>query len=121
MIGWRLVAMSGPAGGNSGLHGGKACEENGWAVGKFCDELEAPSHGFHVAAQRPRVRYSTAGTATRRRSSIACRTAGVTATARTLSSPSGSRQRSPLLQGAWMVGSTSSKNLIADLLSRPRG
>jgi hypothetical protein len=51
MIRWRLVARSGPAGGNSGLHGGKACEENGWAVGKIGDELETPSHGFHVAGQ----------------------------------------------------------------------
>jgi hypothetical protein len=49
--GSRLVAMSRPTGGGSGLQGGKACEDNGWAVGKFGDELQAPSHGLHVAAQ----------------------------------------------------------------------
>ena len=46
-------------------------------------------------AQRSTTRYATAGTTTLRRSSIACKTACVTATVRMLSWPSGSRLRSP--------------------------
>ena len=50
---------------------------------------------MHRSVPRPRATYAMAGTATLRRSSMACRTACVTATVWTLSWPSGSRLRSP--------------------------